>query len=149
MCKAGTKSDNASTRLYAAPACTSSWPAFAGGLLPRHSRVSASVSLAWTMPPISPSPKAPPDRSRTNLPVALTSFVGRSGELLAIRQFLTDSRLVTLVGAGGVGKTRLALRVAARGGRRPQRARSGRCLDHARPEERAPAEAHACGPRQL
>jgi non-specific serine/threonine protein kinase len=64
------------------------------------------------MPPLSPSPKASPDRSRTNLPAALTSFVGRSGELLTVRQFLTDSRLVTLVGAGGVGKTRLALRVA-------------------------------------
>ena len=64
------------------------------------------------MRPFSPSPKALPDRSRTNLPVALTSFFGRSGELLTVRQFLVDSRLVTLVGAGGVGKTRLALRAA-------------------------------------
>lgn len=88
-------------------------PAFRrGGPLPETNPGFASVSLASTMRPVSLSTKAFPDRSRTNLPVALTSFVGRSGEVLSIREFLKDSRLVTLVGAGGVGKTRLALRVA-------------------------------------
>jgi predicted ATPase/DNA-binding NarL/FixJ family response regulator len=48
-----------------------------------------------------------------NLPAALTSFVGRSSEKAAVKQALGQSRLVTLVGTGGVGKTRLALSVAA------------------------------------
>ncbi|GII51970.1 LuxR family transcriptional regulator [Planotetraspora thailandica] len=48
-----------------------------------------------------------------NLPADLTSFVGRKRELAQIRQLLTASRLVTLTGVGGVGKTRLALRAAA------------------------------------
>lgn len=47
-----------------------------------------------------------------NLPQELTSFVGRRRELTEARHALTTSRLVTLTGIGGVGKTRLALRVA-------------------------------------
>ncbi|GIH49096.1 LuxR family transcriptional regulator [Microbispora rosea subsp. rosea] len=48
-----------------------------------------------------------------NLPADLTSFVGRRRELAEIRRLLSASRLVTLTGVGGVGKTRLALRAAA------------------------------------
>jgi len=48
-----------------------------------------------------------------NLPAELTSFVGRRGEVAEVRRLLGESRLVTLTGAGGVGKTRLALRAAA------------------------------------
>ncbi|MBX6384676.1 MAG: AAA family ATPase, partial [Microbispora sp.] len=48
-----------------------------------------------------------------NLPADLTSFVGRRRELAEIRRLLSTSRLVTLMGVGGVGKTRLALRAAA------------------------------------
>jgi predicted ATPase/class 3 adenylate cyclase len=47
------------------------------------------------------------------LPVQLTSFVGREEELAEIAQTLEDRRLVTVTGTGGVGKTRLALQVAA------------------------------------
>jgi predicted ATPase/DNA-binding CsgD family transcriptional regulator len=47
-----------------------------------------------------------------NLPADLTSFVGRRSEAHAVRQLLSTDRLVTLTGVGGVGKTRLALRVA-------------------------------------
>ncbi|MFF0815819.1 ATP-binding protein [Rhodococcus sp. NPDC003318] len=47
-----------------------------------------------------------------NLPQELTSFVGRRRELIEARRLLSVSRLVTLTGIGGVGKTRLALRVA-------------------------------------
>jgi len=47
------------------------------------------------------------------LPAELTSFVGRRGELAEVRRLLAGSRLVTLTGIGGVGKTRLALRAAA------------------------------------
>ncbi|MFN2539960.1 MAG: LuxR C-terminal-related transcriptional regulator [Mycobacteriales bacterium] len=48
-----------------------------------------------------------------NLPEELTSFVGRRSELSAARELLSVSRLVTLTGMGGVGKTRLARRIAA------------------------------------
>ncbi|QSE89351.1 protein kinase [Rhodococcus pseudokoreensis] len=48
-----------------------------------------------------------------DLPLALTNFVGRRNELAEAKSMLSASRLVTLTGIGGVGKTRLALRVAA------------------------------------
>ncbi|MDX2939763.1 LuxR C-terminal-related transcriptional regulator [Streptomyces ipomoeae] len=48
-----------------------------------------------------------------NLPAALTTFVGRRRELAEVRRCLGTTRLLTLTGAGGVGKTRLALEVAA------------------------------------
>jgi non-specific serine/threonine protein kinase len=48
-----------------------------------------------------------------SLPQDVTSFVGRREELADAKRLLSGSRLVTLVGVGGVGKTRLALRVAA------------------------------------
>ncbi len=48
-----------------------------------------------------------------NLPAQLTSFVGRSTVMDEIRHSLADDRLVTLTGAGGSGKTRLAIEVAA------------------------------------
>jgi predicted ATPase/class 3 adenylate cyclase/DNA-binding winged helix-turn-helix (wHTH) protein len=48
-----------------------------------------------------------------NLPVQLTSFVGREEEMVGIANALDDWRMVTLTGTGGVGKTRLALQVAA------------------------------------
>ena len=49
----------------------------------------------------------------SSLPAQLTSFVGREAELTQLRELLPDNRLVTLTGAGGVGKTRLAVQVAA------------------------------------
>lgn len=48
----------------------------------------------------------------SNLPQALTSFIGREKEIAEIQQLLTTTRLLTLTGAGGCGKTRLALQVA-------------------------------------
>lgn len=50
---------------------------------------------------------------KTNLPDQLSTFVGREGELVRLRGLLATARLVTLTGAGGVGKTRLALQVGA------------------------------------
>jgi class 3 adenylate cyclase len=47
-----------------------------------------------------------------NLPTQLTSFVGRGAQITEISRSLTDDRLVTLTGAGGAGKTRLAIEVA-------------------------------------
>jgi predicted ATPase/class 3 adenylate cyclase/DNA-binding CsgD family transcriptional regulator len=60
----------------------------------------------------------PPLRTTTtvaavHLPVQLTSFVGRDSEMNELRQLFADNRVVTLTGAGGVGKTRLAIQVAA------------------------------------
>lgn len=67
--------------------------------------------------PPRPAPAEParPPRTGTphNLPRALTSFVGRRAELAEIAELLHDARLVTLVGVGGVGKTRLAVEIAA------------------------------------
>ena len=47
------------------------------------------------------------------LPVQLTSFVGRDAELTQLQELLAQNRLVTLSGAGGAGKTRLAIQLAA------------------------------------
>ena len=54
-----------------------------------------------------------PTAMRGNLPAELTTFVGRRHQLQEIKSALVAARLVTLVGTGGVGKTRLALRSAA------------------------------------
>ena len=51
---------------------------------------------------------APP----TNLPAAVSDFIGRETELATVRELLRHNRLVTLVGTGGIGKTRLALEAA-------------------------------------
>ena len=55
----------------------------------------------------------PADRARTNLRAQLTSFVGRRDDVVRLRKTLDSYRLVTLVGPGGAGKTRLAAEVAA------------------------------------
>ncbi|MBK9055763.1 MAG: tetratricopeptide repeat protein [Chloroflexi bacterium] len=56
---------------------------------------------------------APSDAARlTNLPIPLTSFVGRRAELAQVRAILPTTRLLTLTGAGGSGKTRLSIQVA-------------------------------------
>src|SRR5438876_10291116 len=60
---------------------------------------------------------ARPKHRLGNLPAEATSFVGRRRELAEIRKKLATARLVSLVGPGGVGKTRLALRIAADLGR--------------------------------
>jgi len=60
---------------------------------------------------------ARPSHRPGNLPAEVTSFVGRRRELGEIRKQLTAARLVSLVGPGGVGKTRLALRAAGDLGR--------------------------------
>src|SRR5512136_1190343 len=50
---------------------------------------------------------------RHNLPINPSSFIGRERELAAVKQMLQNSRLVTLTGSGGIGKTRLALQAAS------------------------------------
>lgn len=53
------------------------------------------------------------DATPNNLPTQLTSFVGRAREVAEARRLLTTTRLLTLTGPGGTGKTRLSLQVAA------------------------------------
>jgi non-specific serine/threonine protein kinase len=64
---------------------------------------------------VTPPPARTPSRNPAsdNLPLQLSRFVGRDAELVDIRGKLAEQRLVTLTGTGGVGKTRLALEVAA------------------------------------
>ena len=54
-----------------------------------------------------------PRTKLANLPLQLTSFIGRERQLADLRQLLVDVRLLTLIGPGGVGKTRLAFRLAS------------------------------------
>jgi predicted ATPase/DNA-binding SARP family transcriptional activator len=61
---------------------------------------------------VSVSTKASAKETSSNIPVPLTSFVGREKELKDIARLLASSRLLILTGPGGVGKTRLAIQTA-------------------------------------
>ncbi|MEK7425030.1 MAG: LuxR C-terminal-related transcriptional regulator [Actinomycetota bacterium] len=64
-------------------------------------------------PPPPPSPSSAQRGSRsTNVPAQLSSFVGREAEVASLRAAIVEDRLVSLTGAGGCGKTRLAYEVA-------------------------------------
>ena len=56
---------------------------------------------------------ARPTHRPGNLPPEITSFVGRRGELAELKKKLASARLVSFVGPGGVGKSRLALEAAS------------------------------------
>lgn len=71
-------------------------------------------SLNASAPPVPPVPLAPPLPSTAPLPTPLTSLVGRDDAVHEVGRLLSTARLVTLTGAGGVGKTRLALAAAGR-----------------------------------
>jgi predicted ATPase/DNA-binding SARP family transcriptional activator/DNA-binding CsgD family transcriptional regulator len=62
--------------------------------------------------PLSPPKGEIFDRPRHNLPATRTSFVGRDREIVEVKRALSMTRLLTLTGSGGSGKTRLALEVA-------------------------------------
>src|SRR5688572_6500018 len=64
--------------------------------------------LPTTFPPLKTLDSFP-----NNLPIQLTTFIGRENEIAEIKQELEDHRLITLTGSGGTGKTRLSLQVAA------------------------------------
>ncbi|MGB7146388.1 NB-ARC domain-containing protein, partial [Mycobacterium sp.] len=79
--------------------------------LPRPERVAqlCHPDLVNKFPPL----RVPKTVVSERLPVQLTSFMGRDAQLTQLRELLVRDRLVTLTGAGGVGKTRLAIQVAA------------------------------------
>jgi non-specific serine/threonine protein kinase len=87
--------------------------AFARAVYPDEIAESApeiAVDASFLPPGARPGPPDP----HHNLPAQLTSFIGREREIAEVRRLLTGSRLLTLTGAGGCGKTRLALEVAGR-----------------------------------
>ena len=63
-------------------------------------------------PPAVSAREGPSDAAKHNLPAPRTSFVGREREMVEVKRVLAMTRLLTLTGAGGSGKTRLALEVA-------------------------------------
>ncbi|MBC6461093.1 winged helix-turn-helix domain-containing protein [Actinomadura sp. HBU206391] len=67
-------------------------------------------------------PSAEPEPAPSRLPAQLTSFIGREAELNELAELIAASRLVTIVGPGGAGKTRLSLEAVTRG-RASQRGR--------------------------
>lgn len=79
----------------------------------RHLRDEIAVGrLSPTPPATPPQEEGPLAVGRHNLPARRTSFVGRGRELVDVKRTLSMTRLLTLTGAGGSGKTRLALEVA-------------------------------------
>ncbi|HTM59763.1 MAG TPA: adenylate/guanylate cyclase domain-containing protein, partial [Burkholderiales bacterium] len=70
----------------------------------------------WHIAPDGAAPSTAQDEGSrpNNLPLQLTSFIGRNGELAEAGRLLAKSRLLTLVGAGGIGKSRLSLELAAK-----------------------------------
>ncbi|MAF09175.1 hypothetical protein CMK11_01890, partial [Candidatus Poribacteria bacterium] len=75
---------------------------------PEHVFQLAHPSLASDFPPLTSL-----DTFRHNLPMELTTFVGRDDDVKRVKEHLTSSRMLTLSGSGGVGKTRLALHASA------------------------------------
>jgi len=73
---------------------------------PQAGRIEAPA----TQPEGAPRPPTRP----TNLPASLTSFIGREEQIREVAHLLDQTRVLTLTGAGGVGKTRLAIEVAGR-----------------------------------
>ncbi|HZU76771.1 MAG TPA: AAA family ATPase, partial [Dehalococcoidia bacterium] len=69
----------------------------------------ASLAAARLAPPVAAPPAPAPAVPATNLPAPLSRLIGRARELATVRALLQTTRLLTLVGPAGVGKSRLAL----------------------------------------
>jgi predicted ATPase/class 3 adenylate cyclase len=80
-----------------------------GMMQPEHLFQVVASDLQAVFPPLNVF-----DPSPHNLPLELTSFVGREKEIEAVDQLMREARLVTLTGSGGVGKTRLAIEIGRR-----------------------------------
>ena len=75
---------------------------------PEHIYRVAAADLLSEFPPLTTL-----ETINHNLPVQLTSFIGREGEITKAREVLASTRILTFIGPGGTGKTRLSLQVAA------------------------------------
>lgn len=89
-------------------------PALAAVVAVLRDRWNLAESVPRTPAPLRPLPTPARDAPSVPVPRYLTSFVGREDDLTALGRLLETTRLVTLTGAGGCGKTRLALELAAR-----------------------------------
>ena len=77
----------------------------------REEIATGTLSPTQLTPTVSSSGEEFAEDGRHNLPTQRTSFVGREQEFVEVRRALSETRLLTLTGAGGSGKTRLALEV--------------------------------------
>jgi hypothetical protein len=75
------------------------------GTQPASQRLYGDILTGRFPPPSAPGP-------RHNLPAALSSFIGRGAEIAEVRHLWANTWMLTLTGAGGCGKSRLALEVA-------------------------------------
>jgi predicted ATPase/DNA-binding CsgD family transcriptional regulator/predicted negative regulator of RcsB-dependent stress response len=78
----------------------------------RRLRDEIAAGRLLSTPPSDPAHPVSSDASKHNLPAPMSSFVGREREMVEVKRELAMTRLLTLAGAGGTGKTRLALEVA-------------------------------------
>jgi predicted ATPase/DNA-binding CsgD family transcriptional regulator len=78
------------------------------GVSSRTQAIASAKRLGWLDTAVSTSPSPVPSH---NLPAQTTPFIGRIREIAEVKQLLNVSRLLTLTGTGGTGKTRLALQV--------------------------------------
>ena len=74
---------------------------------------SAAAPVAAPAPPTPPAPAPDAAKLQTNLPATLTALVGRAEDMAALGELIGQHRLVSIVGAGGMGKTTLALHLTA------------------------------------
>jgi len=77
-------------------------------ILPEHIYQLVSDGLPSEFPPLKSL-----DARQNNIPTSITHFIGRDKEINEILKLLPKSRMITLIGAGGTGKTRLALRIGS------------------------------------
>lgn len=82
------------------------------GEMPLRGLVGLQRMFELCAPGLPPGLSSPVHQQRGNLPVAATSFVGRTDDVKRLRSAIAAHRMVTLVGVGGVGKTRLAMEAA-------------------------------------
>jgi len=76
-----------------------------------YERLKAGKGTLETGPSIRVEEK-PEESPKTNLPTPLTSFIGREREIEEVKHLFSSTRLLTLTGSGGIGKTRLAIQAA-------------------------------------
>jgi len=79
----------------------------------RLKNIDAPIAIWQIVPEGAAAAQHELDTTAHNLPLQLTSFIGREGELAEVAKLLEQSRLLTLLGTGGIGKSRLSLELAA------------------------------------